>query len=407
MAQRSLAQLLTRQWMLFALALSALFAGATLLLLFLLEDSFIDRRVREVAALVADPATAQGLPAGFQIYLPDQLPPEITAPAARAGFDEAFELRLADGRHVHVLLTRSAAASTPFAIVHDATDELTVTPSLATGFGVALVLIALILIVAHALARVFVRGAADTASALADDIRRSPDPARLRALAADQDIEEFARLLALHADVWAAQLAAVERERQMLAYLGHELRTPLQSANTSMALLHESRDNQAAWARLERAVSRLTRASNAILWLATDRDLEPASPQSAAAVIHDLVGELRPLAQRKQQQIDVDVAAGVSWSVPTVVAETILANLLLNAIQHGSAGAIVIRADQQCLTLTNPVAASDTATPGFSLGLELVERLATRLGWQVSRSSTATQVKCELRYAGTPSAPVS
>ena len=66
--RQSLRQALVRRWMAFAAALSLLFAGATLLLLFVLEDSFIDRRLRAVAA---SPAVAQGataaLPAQFRV----------------------------------------------------------------------------------------------------------------------------------------------------------------------------------------------------------------------------------------------------------------------------------------------------------------------------------------------------
>ena len=60
--RQSLRQALARRWMAFAAALSLLFAGATLLLLFVLEDSFIDRRLRAVAA---SPAVAQGATAAL------------------------------------------------------------------------------------------------------------------------------------------------------------------------------------------------------------------------------------------------------------------------------------------------------------------------------------------------------
>ena len=56
--RRSLQRALARRWMVFAAVLSVLLGGNALLLLFLLEDSFIDRHLRAVAAGVVEPGPA-------------------------------------------------------------------------------------------------------------------------------------------------------------------------------------------------------------------------------------------------------------------------------------------------------------------------------------------------------------
>ena len=90
------------------------------------------------------------------------------------------------------------------------------------------------------------------------------------------------------------------------------------------------------------------------------------------------------------------------WRAPWEVVETLLANLLLNAIQHGGGGEIAVAADRDRLTLRNPPAAADA--PGFGLGLDIAQRLAARIGWQLTLQVTADGVCCELRWPRRPQA---
>lgn len=398
MKPRSLARLLARQWMLFTVGMSVLFATAALLLMFLLEDDLIDRRLRAVAAEVSEPVAARPmLSAEFHVYPLADVPLDIHArvPFAREG--RPFELRRASGRHAHVLIGRTSGGES-FAVVYDVTDEMGVVPGLGRGMAITLALTAMVLAIAYAMARTFIRRVSIKARALADEVRRSPHPDHLRQLAARQDVSELGDLLALHADVWAGQLMAVERERQTLAFLGHELRTPLQSARTSLVLLQQSHEDAEAWARMERAVARLVRASTAILWLATDRQTSAGEGGFAACMIKAIVTELQPLARLRKQSIQVTVPDDLAWQVPAEVAEAILGNLLLNAIQHGQSGNITLHADRHSLTLSNLACDPELAPPGFGIGLKIVQRLAERIGWDVIRHLEGQMVLMEIRF---------
>ena len=271
MAARSLKALLVRRWMAFAACVAFLFASAGLLLLFLLEDSFIDRRLEAAARSVVSASQSMARPAEFSVYPVAEVPLDIHARLPFADVGEPFEMRRADRQYVHVVLVDTPDRGR-LAVVYDVTDQLTVTPQLWTGLLIVLGLTALTLLAAAALAQAFVGRITQQAAQLIDDVRKTPDPERLREMAQAQRILEFRSLLEMHADVWKAQLVAVENERQTLAYLGHELRTPLQSAQTSLAVLQDSRDDRLAQARLSRSISRLARAAQAVLWLATDRE---------------------------------------------------------------------------------------------------------------------------------------
>lgn len=395
MARHSLRQALARQWMAFAAALSLACVAIALLLLFVLEDSFIDRRLRAAAATVADPVVVSAMPGGFKALPWDGLPEDVRARMAGKKPGAIVEFRRADGRYVHALSARTAAGH-PFVLVYDATDELTVNPGLSSGLGYALALLSLSLLCAFALARAFAARTERRVRELLRQVQANPDPQRLEQLARQEPVREFGELLQLHADVWRVQHAAVERERETLAFLAHELRTPLQSARTSLALLAEAPAHAMALARMRRAVQRLTRASNAILWLASDA--APAQERVHAATrLAALVEELRPLADARGQSIQLRVPSDLGWNAPWDIVETLLANLLLNAIQHGGEGVIAMEADAGRLLLRNPPQAP-AASSGFGLGLRIVQRLAGRIGWQVAFAQQAAGACCEVRW---------
>ncbi len=396
MASRSLRQTLARQWMAFATVMTSLLAGATLLLLFLLEDSFIDRRLRTMATTVIDPATTPAnLPAVFRVMRWPDLPQDIHDAMAGKRIGAIAEFRRTDGRYVHVLSAK-AAGGQPFVMLYDVTDELTVNHVLRDGFVYVSAFLLLSLLAANTLARLFVGRNSRHAHRLMQQVLASPDPQSMQSMAQHEPISEFRELLQLHADVWQAQQAAVKSERETLAFLAHELRTPLQSARTSLALLIDSPANTRALERLQRATERLTRASNAILWLSSQAE-PPASRIQAAHCLAALMSEFEPLASLRGQSLQCDVPPELHWMANQDVVETMLANLLLNAIQHGCDGNILLDADAQCLRLRNPL--QQNSVTGFGLGLNIVRRLAERLGWQFTFTLTATAACSELRWA--------
>ena len=392
MPARSLTSLLVRQWTVFATCVAVLFASAALVLLFLLEDAFIDRRLvaagRSLAS--ASPSVAP-LPPEFSVYRADQVPLDIHARLPFAEVGEPFEMRRADRRHVHVLLVDTTDGERR-AIVYDVTDQLTVSPQLGAGLLLVIGLTALTLLAAAALARAFVGRISRQAANLVGDVQRSPNPQQVRDLAAHQRILELQQLLGMHADLWEAQLSAIENERQVLAYLGHELRTPLQSAQTSLALLAERRDDPAAFERLQRALARLTRASDSALWLATERMPDSSARTRLLPVVERLVEELAPLSAQAGKIVELDIPESLDAEAPAEIAEAILSNLLLNAIQHGAPGPVSVLGGAGALAITNLVR-GERERGGFGFGLEIVRRLARRIGWAVEieeRGGTTT-----------------
>ena len=182
MPRHSLQQALARCWMAFAAVLSLSSAVIALLLLFLLEDSFIDRRLRAVAATVVDPAAPAPLPVGFQVLAWPDLPADLRAPLAARKSGAIAEFRRSDGRYVHALSTRSTDGR-PFVLVYDVTDELTINPRLSVDLVYALALLLLSRLGADGGARTFISRAVEGVQGLMRQGRASPDPQQRGAVA--------------------------------------------------------------------------------------------------------------------------------------------------------------------------------------------------------------------------------
>lgn len=400
MTRTSLGEVLARQWTGFALVLLALCVAVALLLLWILEDSFINRRLRDVAATVQE-LSAATLPASFQAWPAASLPADIGQRLHGVPAGGVVEFRRRDGRYVHVLWSRTARGEA-FVLAYDVSDEMLVNDGLQEALPWLLLLALLLVLASWALARAFGRRVTRRAQQVLEQIRDSPDPAALFAYARQEPVREFSELARLNAGAWEQRLALLERERQTLAFLAHELRTPLQSARTSLALLQDGHATEQAWQRLRRAIDRLARASNSILWLASDARPTGLDRTQVAALLAELVDEMAPLAARKQQTIHLRGGAMTRWPLPRDAVETVLANLLLNAIQHGGPGRIDIEYAGDSLEISNPIAAEDRQH-GFGLGLQIVRRLIERWGWQMRQESTPPIVarqRIQLRAQG-------
>jgi signal transduction histidine kinase len=392
-AKRSLRQVLARQWMAFALVLFAGFATMAVLLLFILEDSFIDQRLREVAAGVQGLEHVR-LPDGFELHARTAAPTELRARMQDVRPGGIREFRRRDGRYVHVLAGRTTTGD-GFLLAYDVSRQMQVSHALARAWPWLAVGMGLIAGCAYLLASRFLDAVSDRARSLLRSMATDMPPEQLRQLAEDEPIHEFSALARFAAQAWESRLAALERERETLAFLGHELRTPLQSARNSLALLENDRGNEAAWARLQRAQQRLSRASHSVLWLVSTAGTEPLPRSPVAPIAEALMVEFAPLAAQREQQLQLQAGAA-AWPMPVEVIETVLANLLLNAIQHGGPGPVRLMIDDNGAQIDNALA-SEPAPPGFGLGLVLVERLLQRFGWKLTSEPLPDQMRSRLR----------
>lgn len=381
MSPISLQVSLERRWMLHTAALAFVFIALGLLTAFIVEDVFLNNRVLAVAEAVSgNPSDVTRVPPGFVVYRMPDLPDELRAVMPTQTIGHPFEMLLENETYVHGVVFRPLAGE-PFVVIYDVTDQMAVKPLLWMVLSIYGVFAVALVAVARLFARSFSGKIGREIAKLMDEAKVARESGDLRALAAKQGVIEFRQLLQLHAETMQSYEMATARERQTLAYLAHELRTPLQSAQTSLDLLMDVPANAGPLPRLRRALSRLVRASNAALWLASDRDLSGAEAANLGEIASALIDEFRPLADSRSQLLRLRLPAGAApvITAPAEVIEAIVANLVLNAIQHGAPGTIAIDIDAHTLGVANAVHDGDP-TPGFGLGLEIVERLTSRVG---------------------------
>ncbi|MCK7594169.1 sensor histidine kinase [Pseudomarimonas salicorniae] len=386
MKARSLSRLLGLQWAGFVLVLLLGFGLVAATALYVLEDSFIDQRLLDAEAALARGVApsppvqrlrTEDLPAALQPGL-ESLPPRALR-----------EYRLEDGRYLHLRSLPAEAGEARFLVI-DAGDELRVGEKLRRIAPSVLVLLGLILMLAAWLARRFVRRIERGLSGLLDAIEGEGDVAALRRLATEQPVQEFRRFGLALADSLQQRLEAVERERETLRFLAHELRTPLQGARLALASLTDTGSAPGSYLRLQRSLQRLDRASAAVLWLGEQTPVtEPVEIGSAARALCD---ELAPLAGQRGQSLHCEVAAPLHWSLPLAAVEAVLGNLLLNAIQHGAPGQVSVQLGRNSLRVENSWDEGNDR-PGFGLGLELSKRLLSRIGWTLDCDAEGTRFR--------------
>jgi len=402
MKPRSLKRVLGLQWALFASALLFGLCAVSVVALYVLEDSFIDARLREAErALNGERAPLPQI----EVRRLHELPSEVQPRLARMSTRDLRELRISEfridsNRYVHVRALAPDAQGPRF-LVFEAQSELRVTSALLRAAPLLGVLLLLILLHAVWLAQRFVGRIERAAGGLLGSLEREPSADALRAAADAQPVLEFQRFGHALADSLDARLAALKREEDTLRFLAHELRTPLQSAQLAFAGLSLQRIESTAVQRLQRALQRLERASAAVLWLGESTPV--AAPISPAASLRQLAEELAPLAAQRGQSFAIKMGAEPHWALPVAAVEAILGNLLLNAVQHGGPGQISAALKANGLVIENSRPDGHDSS-GFGLGLELARRLLARAGWGLDLQLADGRARVHAHPLATPSA---
>ncbi|HWU13470.1 MAG TPA: ATP-binding protein, partial [Caulobacter sp.] len=157
----------------------------------------------------------------------------------------------------------------------------------------------------------------------------------------------------------ARALAANEAKTEFLATMSHEIRTPLNSMLGFSQLLVERHDLAPD---VRRQLTLIDSAGTALLTVVNDildfSRVEAGQvellfqPTSAAAVLHDAVGIIRPEAENKGLAVEVDIVdpvgngAGGLHDLDGLRLRQVLLNLLNNAVKFTEAGRI-----RACLTI--------------------------------------------------------
>jgi signal transduction histidine kinase len=223
----------------------------------------------------------------------------------------------------------------------------------------------------------------------------------------DTDVEEFTQLNRTLAAMSTRVAADYRTLKEFTENAAHETRTPLAIMQAKLEQLLQVPDLPAPAGPLVGdlygATLRLTRLHQGLTLLSKieNRQFEDAGPVQLAALLRDKLRQLDDFIIDKALRLELNLTAGPRLRLHPALADSLLTNLLHNAIRHNQPGGllrIALSATELELTNTGPAlgpaelperfferfrkhnAASDS--PG--LGLSIVQRIAQFYGFRVS-----------------------
>ena len=232
--------------------------------------------------------------------------------------------------------------------------------------------------------------------ALAARVQAAPEPRqraeeRMAEGLPDDEVGYLARALDASREQVADSLA---RERQFISECSHELRTPLAVLKAAAALLPEVDAEPEArartLARMGRAVHRTERLVQFFLVLAREgRERAGAGWVPLRTVVEEAIDDQRTIRPDRARSLSVAVPELVQVHASRDVLLMLVHNLLSNALQHATEGAVSIGyIDESVLAIDDegpgfPAAGEEARSRGYGLGLTLARRLCETQDWSL------------------------
>ena len=240
---------------------------------------------------------------------------------------------------------------------------------------------------------------------LAGRLRASRRAGTLQKLAphfADDEVGELAGAL----DEYAERLTSmVRRDHEFNADVSHELRTPLaviaSTTELMLAAPEMSEKLRERLKRIERASRQAAEIIDALLLLSRAERQGPADGESTdvAKAVADVLELQRPQLRNKPVSVSLQVEAALVVNAPASVVSVALSNLVGNAFKYTQQGDVLVRVQEGRVLVEDSgpgikpedaehlfergVRGEGVKGGGAGLGLAIVRRLCDLYGWRV------------------------
>ena len=140
---------------------------------------------------------------------------------------------------------------------------------------------------------------------------------------------------------------AISKQRKFIADAAHELLTPLTAVRLQSQMLARAEGHtrqEEAMAELQGGVSRALKMARQLLTLArhdAGADVQPIASIDLAAIITQVVAIHTPLAETKSIRIEANTAQSACVSGNEEALNTLVANLVENAIKYSDSGGVI------------------------------------------------------------------
>ncbi|HEY3410808.1 MAG TPA: ATP-binding protein [Propionicimonas sp.] len=225
--------------------------------------------------------------------------------------------------------------------------------------------------------------------------RAATDLSPLEVQQAPDELRGF--LAALNAQFQRVE-AALDRERLFIAKAAHELRTPLTAMSLQLERAALASDSVKLRLRLEELSLGVDRSRHLISQLldlaqAQAGATDSMPPEALDTIVRHVAGDLLPLADSAQVDLDVDLTDAGHELLPVAATTLILRNLLDNAVRYSSAGGQVhlsahMRGEQLIISV-------DDNGPGITSPATVVLPFAREAGQETQGSGLGLAVVAE------------
>ena len=377
----------------FTLGVTALFGLFAMAFVYSVEDRFLEQLLAQEAERQHAHQRSHGewtQPQSPVVVLhatAATLPTDLAAPLALE--PRRTEFPGADGRHYHVL-SLAERGKAPW-LVAEVSQLLIVRPMrerlLRWLAGWAVVMVALALLLAWWLAR---RTSAPLETLAAQ--MSAADPAHLPDAIAGRERGDELGTMARGLDALMTRTRDfIDREQSFTRDASHELRTPLAVMRMALERMEAEADQnlQAQVAAAQAAVQLMQQTVDTLMLLAREDAPTTGAPAAVLPLVEKWALAHEAWLDRQSVTLDVRLNAQNCIALPDAVAQLLLANLLSNAVAHGSRGGVIrIEMEMGVLCIANPsdqlpAGAGEAhikgeASAGFGLGLSIMRRLLER-----------------------------
>ncbi len=361
-------------------------------------ESFRHRLANNSDALPANSSLLQG------VFLPSDKLPAYQMPVLTG---ETIEIRTVDDADYSILSV--VIEGRPFALLYDRSyiksslADLALLLLIATG-----VLTFLSYLIGERLASKLVRPIVRLLGDVSNSAARQDIPAEPpRFSASDYPADEVGDLVR-ELDRYSVRLHEfVRRESYFASDVSHELRTPVAVISGIADVLSELPELpervRSRVTTIQRQTTRMACILDAMLWLSQEERNDGDPSCSLADVIDDAVADCTPALLGRPVLIEVRVVERRILPVERSLAYVLVSNVLRNACAYTREGRIELCLDKDCLTISDTGIgipkerfpelflrhAKGEDSAGYGLGLSIVDRISTRLHWQVDVRSQA------------------
>lgn len=206
----------------------------------------------------------------------------------------------------------------------------------------------------------------------------------------------------------------VKREHAFITTASHELRTPIASIAGAVDIAITQPDLPDAVRkplhRIQRASRDIDQLIHVLLVLAKspERIMEGAEEFDLAALVQDVVADHQTMTQSKSLTMRTERLIESRLRAPQGIVRIAIANLVRNAVQHSDHGVISVSIDEAgVVRVVDPghgmppeavsrhymqlIRSGDPGLANGGIGLELLARICTHLGWSLDLQASASK----------------